>query len=134
MSTEQILVEDWPTPSGYANGRIGIGPVLHVAGQVGWGADGKFASKELVDQFARALDNVIAIVHAAKGKVTDIAAMTIYVTDIPHYRAIRRELGPVWRARMGHHFPAMALVGVTALVELDAVVEIQAIAHLGHDE
>ncbi len=134
MSTEQVLVEEWPTPSGYANGRIGIGAVLHVAGQVGWMPDGKFTSRELTDQFARALDNVIAIVHAARGKVTDIASMTIYVTDIAHYRASRRELGPLWRARMGHHFPAMALVGVAALVEPDAVIEIQAVAHLGHDE
>ena len=134
MSTEQILVESWPTPSGYANGRLGRGPVLHIAGQVGWTPDGTFPSRELPDQFGRALDNVIAIVHAARGKVTDLASMTIYVTDIADYRARRRELGPVWRARMGHHFPAMALVGVTALVEPDALIEIQAIAHLEHDE
>ena len=83
MSTEQVIVDSWPTPSGYANGRIGIGNVLHVAGQVGWTPDGKFHSTDVVEQFARALDNVIAVVHAAKGRATDIAEMTIYVTDIP---------------------------------------------------
>jgi len=134
MSTEQVIVDGWPTPSGYANGRIGNGRVLHVAGQIGWTPDGIFHSTDLIEQFGRALDNVLAIVHAAKGRATDIAEMTVYVTDIPAYRARRRELGPVWRARMQTHFPAMALVGVTSLVEPQAVVEIQAVAYLGHDE
>jgi enamine deaminase RidA (YjgF/YER057c/UK114 family) len=134
VSTEHVIVEDWPTPSGYANGRTGLGKVLHVAGQVGWTPDGTFHSTDLVEQFGKALDNVLAVVHAAKGRATDIAEMTIYVTDIAAYRARRREIGPIWRARMQTHFPAMALVAVTALVEPQAVVEIQAVAYLEHDE
>ena len=60
--------------------------------------------------------------------------MTIYVTDIAAYRAARKSLGPIWRERFGTHFPAMALVAVTALVEPDAVIEIQCVAHLEHAE
>jgi len=131
MSTELVMLEG-EVPKGYANGRIGHGAVLHVAGQVGWTPDGKFHSTDLIEQFGRALDNVMAIVHAAKVRATDIAEMTIYVTDIAAYRAARKELGPIWRARMGSHYPAMALVAVSALVEPDAIVEIQAIAYLEH--
>jgi enamine deaminase RidA (YjgF/YER057c/UK114 family) len=119
---------------GYANGRIGRGPVLHVAGQVGWTPQGVFEAKDLVGQFAVALSNVIEVVHAANGKVTDIAEMTVYVTDIAAYRAVRKELGPIWRERMQTHFPAIALVAVSALVEPEAVVEIQAVAYLEHPE
>lgn len=134
MSTEQVAVEAWPAAKGYANGRIGRGPVLHVAGQVGWEPDGTFKEKGLVGQFKKALENVITVVSAAHGHVHDIAEMTIYVTDIVAYRAARKELGPIWRERMGSFFPAMALVAVSALVEPEALVEIQAVAYLEHDE
>jgi enamine deaminase RidA (YjgF/YER057c/UK114 family) len=130
MSTELVLLEG-PVPKGYADGRIGHGPVLHIAGQVGW-KDGVFEAKDLVGQFAQALDNVMAVLKAAHAHVDDIAEMTIFVTDIPAYRAARKQLGPIWRERMGVHFPAMALVGTTALVEPEALIEIQAVAYLEH--
>ncbi len=130
MSTEDVVVAAWPAPKGYSNGRIGRGRVLHVAGQIGWTPDGVFEAKDLVGQFAVALSNVIAVVQAANGKVTDIAEMTVYVTDIGAYRSARKQLGPIWRERMQTHFPAMALVAVPALVEREALDEIQAVAYL----
>lgn len=120
----------WPAPRGYANGRIGAGRALHVAGQIGWDEHGQFADGFL-PQMARALDNVLAVVRAAGGTAEDIAEMTVYVTDIAAYRASLKELGGVWRPRLGKHFPAMALVAVSALVEPSALVEIQAVAYLG---
>jgi enamine deaminase RidA (YjgF/YER057c/UK114 family) len=134
MSTEDVIVESWAKPKGYSNGRKGHGPALHVAGQVGWTAPGVFEAKDLIGQFAQALTNVITVVHAAGGKVTDIASMTIFVTDIDAYRAGTKALGPIWKERMGQHYPAMALVGTTALVEREAIVEIQAVAYLEHVE
>ncbi len=129
MSTEDVVIPGL-RPKGYSNGRIGHGRVLHVAGQVGWNADEKFEHAELAPQFATALGNVIAVVKAAGGTVTDIAEMTVYVTDMDAYRAARKELGPAWRERLGTHYPAMALVEVKSLLERQAVVEIQAIAYL----
>jgi enamine deaminase RidA (YjgF/YER057c/UK114 family) len=108
---------------GFANGMIGRGRALHVAGQIGAGAN-------LVEQFGAALDEVLRVVRLAGGAASDIASMTVFVTDIAAYRAATRELGPVWRARMGRHYPAMALVAVAALVEPTALVEIQSIAYL----
>jgi len=131
MSTELITLPG-PPPKGYADGRVGSGRALHVAGQIGWKA-GVFEATDLVGQFAQTLDNVLAVLRAAHAHPDDIAEMTIYVTDMPAYRAARRELGPLWRARLGAHFPAMALVAVTALVEPEALVEIQCVAYLEHD-
>ena len=108
---------------GFSNGMIGRGRVLHVAGQIGAGAD-------LVAQFGAALDCVLAVVKKAGGVPEDVAEMTVYVTDIDAYRAATRALGPVWRERLGRHYPAMALVAVTALVDPTALVEIQAVAYL----
>jgi enamine deaminase RidA (YjgF/YER057c/UK114 family) len=125
---EPVMVPGWPPPRGYANGMIGAGRTLCVAGQVGWDAQCVFRSDDLIAQFDQALANVVAVVTAAGAAVTDIASMTIYVTDIAGYRSRTKELGPVWRARLGKHFPAMALVAVVALVETEAKVEIQATA------
>lgn len=128
---EPVLPAGWPTPRGYANGMVGAGRVVFVAGQIGWDPDGRFAGPDLLAQFDRALANVVAVVEAAGGQVTDIASMTVYVTDIDAYRTAGKALGTIWRARLGKHFPAMALVAVTALVEREAVVEIQAHALVG---
>lgn len=131
---DDVAVPGWPTPRGYSNGRIGRGRTLHVGGQIGWvPADGAFVfrAKDLVGQFAQTLDNVLAVVVAAGGAPTDLTSMTVFVTDIPAYRAAQKALGAAWRERLGKHFPSMALVGVTELVEPEALVEIQAIAHLG---
>lgn len=124
----------FPPARGYANGISARGRTVYVAGQVGWEADGSFASGELIPQFSRALDSVIAVVRAGGGEPRHIAQMTVYVTDMAAYRAAAPALGPVWRERMGRHYPAMALVGVGQLVEPQAVVEIQAVAVIDDEE
>jgi enamine deaminase RidA (YjgF/YER057c/UK114 family) len=128
--TREVTVPGWPAPKGYANGRVGEGRALYVGGQIGWDERGAFPPGGLAPQFGRALDNVLAVVRAAGGAAEDIASMTVFVTSVEEYRAAQRALGPVWRERMGRHYPAMALVAVAALVEPEAVVEIQAIAHI----
>jgi enamine deaminase RidA (YjgF/YER057c/UK114 family) len=130
MTHEAVVVPTWPKPKGYQNGIVAEGRYLAIAGQIGWDASGKFPSSALLDQFARALDNVLAVVAAAGGRPVDIVQMTVFVTDMPAYRACLRDLGPVWRARFGRHFPTMALLGVTALVEPEAKVEVVATAVL----
>lgn len=129
MSSEEVRVTGWPAPRGYANGRLARGGALYVAGQIGMDSTGVFG-EDLVAQFAIALDNVLAVVREVGGTPEDIATMTVFVTDIAAYRAAGKALGPVWRYRLGRHFPAMALVAVTALVEPRALVEIQATAHI----
>ena len=131
MSTSEVVVPEWPAPRGYANARAGSGRAIHIAGQIGWDRRGVFVEGGLVPQFAQALDNVLAVVRAAGGAAEDIASMTIFVTDIAAYRAETRAIGAAWRPRLGKHFPAMALVAVSALVEPTAVVEIQATAYVG---
>ena len=130
MSNDPQIIqpEGWIRPKGYSNGVAATGRWLFVAGQIGWDTAGTFAGADLVAQFDQALANVVAVVAAAGGAPTDIASMTIYVTDVVAYRAAGKALGAIWRARLGKHYPAMALVAVTALVEPAAVVEIQAFA------
>jgi enamine deaminase RidA (YjgF/YER057c/UK114 family) len=125
-----VQPEGFAKPKGYSNGALTRGRTLYVAGQVGWNAEGVFECKDLPGQFGQALDNVLAVVHAAGGKAEDIAKMTVYVTDLDAYRGSLRDVGRIWRERLGKHFPAMALVGVAGLVEREALIEIEAVAVL----
>jgi enamine deaminase RidA (YjgF/YER057c/UK114 family) len=125
-----INPDGYAPPKGYSNGALVRGPTLFVAGQVGWNRDAVFESDDLAEQFATALDNVLAVVRAAGGRPEDIAKMTVYVTDLDAYRGSLRAIGKAWRERLGKHFPAMALVGVAGLVEHRAKVEIEAVAVL----
>ena len=126
---KDILPPGWPVPRGYSNGMLGQGRILCVGGQIGWNAEGQFA-QGFVAQCRQALANILAVVQAAGGGAEHIARLTWYVTDMAEYRASLAELGPAYRAVMGKHFPAMALVQVVALVEPAAKVEIEATAVL----
>lgn len=125
-----VQPEGWPRPKGYANGMLGTGRVLFVAGQVGWDASEKIVSERLSAQFTQALDNVLAVVAAAGGRPEHVARMTVFVSDKEEYAAQRAEIGAAWKARLGRHFPAMSLVQVAALLEEGAKVEIEATAVL----
>ena len=122
-----ILPEGWPQPRGYANGMVADGRVLVTGGLVGWNAQGVFA-KGFIGQLRQTFLNIRAVVEAGGGHVEDIVRLTWYVTDIATYRASLKEMGPVYREVFGRHFPAMAVVAVTALVEPEAMVEIEATA------
>lgn len=102
--------------------------LLLVAGQTASEASGVVPPRSFVEQFGQVLVNVLTVVREAGGGPESIGRMTVYVTDMPTYRASLKELGAVWREHMGRHYPAMALVAVTALVDENALVEIEATA------
>ena len=106
------------------------GRLLFIAGQVGWDEQQEIVSDDLVEQFDRALQNVITIATAAGGTPEAIARMVIYVTEKDEYRRRMKEIGARYRARMGKHFPAMVLVEVAGLLEDRAKIEIEATAVL----
>ncbi|MDX6695556.1 MAG: hypothetical protein QOF02_3159 [Blastocatellia bacterium] len=130
MAFKFINPESLGPARGYSNGVLSTegGALLFVAGQVGWNEEQRFVSDAFVEQFDRALANVITVVEAAGGKPEQIARLTIYVTDKYLYLASLGEIGERYRARMNRHFPAMSLVEVKSLLEDNAKVEIEAIA------
>jgi enamine deaminase RidA (YjgF/YER057c/UK114 family) len=119
-------------PRGFAHGLLAPAGsrTLFVAGQIAADADGRVTTDDVVQQFGLALANVLTVVRAAGGHPDQIARMTVYVTNMTQYRAQRPALRDVWQRHMGSHYPVMALVQVSALVDERAVVEIEATAVL----
>ena len=120
-------------PKGWNNGLLAPtgGRMLFIAGQAGWESETAGTPPGFVEQFARALDKVLAVVREAGGTPEDLARITIYTTDLAAYRAGLKPLGEAWRARLGKHYPAVAMFEVKGLVDQGAVVEIEATAVLG---
>ena len=119
-------------PSGWTDGLVAPqgGRIMFVAGQTARDASGKVPPSDMAAQFRQALVNVIEVITAAGGGAVDIGRMTVYVTDLPAYRAARPALAGAWKELMGDHYPAMALLEVKGLVDENAVVEIEATAVL----
>ena len=119
-------------PRGYSNGLLveSPGKLLFIAGQIAWNQNQEITSSDFVEQFDRALENVVLVVKEAGGKAEDIARLIIYVTDKIAYRDKTKEVGESYRKHMGKHFPAMVLVEVKSLLDDQAKVEIEGIAVL----
>jgi len=118
----------WKRAKGYANGVVGDGRLVLVAGQIGWNATQQFESQDFVAQIRQALANVVAVVAEAGGTPAHIARLTWYIIDRQEYLARLPEIGEAYRSVMGRHFPTMIMVEVSALMEGDAKVEIEATA------
>ena len=132
MTFKFINPESLGPPSGFSNGvLIDSGArLLFIAGQIAWDTEQNIVSDDFVEQFDRALQNVIAVVTAAGGSAERIARLIIYVTNKQEYRRHTREVGERYRKQMGKHFPAMVLVEVKGLLDDRAKVEIEGIAAL----
>jgi enamine deaminase RidA (YjgF/YER057c/UK114 family) len=116
-------------PIGYAHAVVAApGRMVHLGGQVALDAAGTVRGTTLAEQFDLAAANVVAALKAAGGRPDDLVSLLVFVTDIGEYRASLAELGAVWRRHFGSRYPAMALVGVSALVEPDARVELVGVA------
>jgi enamine deaminase RidA (YjgF/YER057c/UK114 family) len=122
----------WPTPRGYANGIKARGQMVFVGGMVGWDEHEHFPIG-FVAQTRQALANIVAVLAEGGAGPQHVVRMTWYVRDMDEYLAARPELAKVYRAIMGRHFPAMALVEVRRLVEPDARLEIEATAVVPED-
>ncbi len=128
MSHDVLHPKGWKPARGYANGIAARGRMVFTGGLVGWNADGVFETDDFAGQAAQALRNIVAVLAEADARPEHLVRLTWYVTDKHAYLAALGDLGRAYRAIIGAHYPAMALVQVVALVEDRALVEIEATA------
>lgn len=136
MTFRRINPDELGLPSGWTNGMLAPagGRVLFVAGQDAGNADGEMVTDDFVEQFDIVLRKILTVVRDAGGDAESIGRMTVFVTDIEAYLRSRSEIGAVWRSHMDRHFPAMALMEVSRLVDGRAKLEIEATAVLDGPE
>ncbi|MFN0160601.1 MAG: RidA family protein [Burkholderiales bacterium] len=125
----------WAKPRGYANGIAARGTMVFIGGQVGWdpvksgaGGAGVWPARDFAGQTRQALSNIVAILAEAGGKPEHLVRLTWYVLDRAEYMAAWPAIGPIYKEIIGRHYPAMAALGVTAFVEPEARLEIEATA------
>ncbi|SNS41544.1 Enamine deaminase RidA, house cleaning of reactive enamine intermediates, YjgF/YER057c/UK114 family [Sphingomonas laterariae] len=120
----------WPRPKGYSNGIEASGRTIFVAGQIGWDETETFHAKDFAGQFEQALRNILAVLAEAEAGPEHIVRLTWFITDKQAYLADARRVGEIYRTVMGRNYPVMSVVEVRALMEDEALVEIEATAVL----
>ena len=118
----------WAQPKGFSNGISCQGRLVFIGGQIGWSGQGEWLDRSFAGQFRQALKNILNILAQAGGKPEHLVRLTWYVLDRKEYLASLKELGAAYRELMGRHYPTMAVVQVSGLVEDAACLEIEATA------
>ena len=118
----------WARAKGFSNGIAASGRLVFIAGQVGWTGQGEWKEKSFAGQFRQTIQNILEVLEQAKGKPEHIVRLTWYVLDRDEYLASLKEVGAAYRELMGKHYPTMAVVQVSGLVEPEARLEIEATA------
>jgi enamine deaminase RidA (YjgF/YER057c/UK114 family) len=119
---------DWARPRGYSNGIEAKGRLIFVAGQIGWNRESKFERHDFPGQFEQTLHNIVAVLAEAGAGPEHVVRLTWFITDKKAYLSQARDVGEIYRRVMGRNFPTMSVVQVTALIEDEALVEIEATA------
>ncbi|WP_410655483.1 RidA family protein [Amycolatopsis sp. lyj-112] len=125
---ERINPPELGRPSGFSHAVAASGRFVFLAGQTALDAENRIAGDGVVEQFERALSNLLTALRAAGGTPADLCSVTIYIVDMDDYRAHAREIGAVWKRLAGSEYPAMAGIGVNRLWDVEALVEVQGFA------
>ncbi|MFC3483300.1 RidA family protein [Amycolatopsis roodepoortensis] len=125
---ERINPPELGRPSGFSHAVAATGRFVFLAGQTALDEENRIVGDGVVEQFERALSNLLTALRAAGGKPSDLCSVTIYIVDMDDYRAHAREIGAVWKRLAGSEYPAMAGIGVSRLWDAEALVEVQGFA------
>ena len=104
------------------------GRTIWLGGQTAHDAEGRVVGDTVAEQYDRAAANVVTALAACGAGPEHLVSLTITTTDIQAWRASQGELGAAHRRHFGRHYPAAALLGVAALADPDASVELLCVA------
>jgi enamine deaminase RidA (YjgF/YER057c/UK114 family) len=110
----------WEPIMGYSR-AVRSGNTIAVTGCVGINADGTYA-KSFGEQTARSLAIIQAAIEALGGRMEHVIRTRMYVTDVSKWEEVARVHGSVFKEIR----PATTIVEVARLIDVDALIEIEA--------
>jgi 2-iminobutanoate/2-iminopropanoate deaminase len=111
--------------SGFSDAATAVGPgrLIHVSGNVGFGADGKVVDGGLGAEARATFDNIERTLEQCGARMSDIVKINAFVTSLEDYG----EYAQARAERFGSQLPASATVQVAGLL-VGAHIEIDAVA------
>jgi 2-iminobutanoate/2-iminopropanoate deaminase len=88
QSKQVIFTDKAPKPIGPYSQAILSGNTLYVAGQIALKADGTLDSSSVENETTQVLNNIKAVLEAAKMGFKNVVKSTIYVTDLKNFKKI----------------------------------------------